>query len=454
MRVSTTIDVPRWIDARKLSPIQLTVFTLCFLMSALDGFDAQVMGYVAPAIGREFHLHPEQMGSVFASGLAGLLVGCLLIAPMADWLGRKKVLVGSALFFGLFSLATTQASGFESLLLLRFITGLGLGGAMPNGIALTAEYLPANRRAAWTMAMFVGFPVGATIGGLIAAPLIPAYGWQIIFWIGGVLPILFAGVMLVGLPESIRHLVTRGEQPQAVRAILARIDKTTLIPADARFVINEEKYPGLTVSHLFSGNRALGTVLLWVIFFMSLLDIFFISSWLPTVLSSAGMAESSAVIATAMVQGGGVVTSLLVGRWVDRFGFFVILTPLYLLAAVSIVCLGQPGLPVGVIMAAAALSGAGIVGGQTAVNVLAAVYYPTFMRATGVGWGLGIGRIGSIVGPVIGGMLIARHWGNNDLFLAAALPALAAALATVLMAVTNGKRVSAMQADAAVVVSH
>ena len=450
----TIIDVPKWIDQRGLSGLQITVFALCFLMSAFEGFDAQMMGFVAPAIIRDFHVPPPAMAAVFASGLFGLLIGCLVIAPMADWIGRKKIIVGSALLFGVFTVATTQAHSLNALLWLRLLTGLGLGGAMPNGIALTAEYLPARRRAALTMAMFVGFPFGATVGGLAAAPLIPQYGWQIVFWIAGILPILFGLFLGFALPESIRHLVTKGEHGVAVRRILARIDPRAELPADASYVINEERNPGLTLPYLFRGGRALGTVLLWTMFFMSLLDIFFLSSWLPTVLSQSGMAEEAAVASAAVLQGGGVLAALLVGRFVDRYGFFIVLTPLYALAAVAIAVLGQPGLSVSLIMVAAFLSGAGVVGGQTAVNVLAAVYYPTFMRATGVGWGLGIGRIGSIVGPVIGGMLIQRQWGNQSLFLAAAVPAVAAVIATILMALTNGKRVAATQADDAIVVPH
>ena len=446
-----TIDVAEWIDRRRLSPMQITVFALCFVMSALDGFDAQIIGFVAPAVIRDFHAERHQMANVFASGLFGLLLGCLFIAPLADWIGRKRVLVGSALLFGALSLATTQVHSLDGLLWMRFATGLGLGGAMPNGIALTAEYLPARRRAALTMAMFVGFPTGATIGGLLAAPLIPIYGWQVVFYIGGILPVLFAGVLAWKLPESIRFLSGRPSENARVQSILSRIDPAARFSPTMRFVNKEEQTPGLPLSHLFRNGRAVGTVLLWTVFFMSLLDIFFISSWLPTVLNDAGMAVESAVIATALVQAGGVVASLIVGPLVDRIGFFYILPPMYLLATAAIAFLGQGGESVGFIMVAAFLAGAGIVGGQTAANVLAAIYYPTTVRATGVGWALGVGRVGSIVGPLIGGLLIQLHWGNDALFLAAAIPAFLAALATMAMALSDGKRIAAQRLNAAII---
>ncbi len=448
---SEVIDVAQWIDRRGMSGLQVAVFVLCFMMASLDGFDAQIIGFVAPAVIRDFHVERHEMASVFAAGLFGLLLGCLLIAPLADWIGRKKVLVASTLAFGVLSVATTQAHSLNGLLWLRFATGLGLGGAMPNGIALISEYVPARRRASLTMAMFVGFPCGATIGGLLAAPLIPLYGWQVVFLIGGVLPILLAGVLAFALPESIRHLAARPFETERIRRILGRIDPVARFTAATRFVTNEEKAPGLPLAHLFRNGRGIGTALIWTVFFMSLLDIFFISSWLPTVLSDAGISVEAAVYATAVVQAGGVVASLVVGPLVDRFGFFVILPPLYLLATAGIAVLGQGGESVGFIMAAAFVSGAGIVGGQTAANVLAAVYYPTAIRATGVGWALGIGRIGSIVGPVIGGLLIQLKWDNKALFLAAALPAFLAAVATMLMAVTNGKRIASQRLSAAII---
>ena len=437
------VDVADWIDRRPLSRLQVVVFVLCFAMSALDGYDAQVIGFVAPAVIKAFGAQKHEMGSVFAAGLFGLLLGCLFIAPLADWVGRKRVLIGSALAFGVFSSLTIYATSIDSLLWLRFGTGLGLGGAMANGIALTAEYLPARRRAALTMAMFVGFPFGATVGGLLAAPLIPLYGWQIVFLIGGILPIIFAVVLAIALPESIRFLAIHANGSGRVRRILTRIDPAAHFDMDTQFVITEERPSGLTVKHLFREGRTVGTFLLWIVFFMSLLDIFFISSWLPTVLNDANVSVETAVVATAILQAGGVIGSLVIGPIVDRYGFKPVLPPLYLIAAVAIMILGQTGGSVGMIMVAAFMAGVGVIGGQTAANVLTAMFYPTALRATGVGWALGIGRIGSIVGPVIGGLLIQRHWDNESLFMAAAVPAAIACIATIILAFHDGRRIVA-----------
>ena len=239
---------------------------LCFVLAGLEGFDAQIIGFVAPAIIASFHAARQAMSGVFAAGLVGLLLGSLVIAPMADWFGRKPVLVGSALVFGAMSLATAQASSLDSLLWLRFLTGVGLGGALPNGLALTAEYLPTARRAALTMAMFVGFSVGAMIGGVLAASLVAQLGWQVVFEIGGVLPMLFAILLTALLPESIRYLAARTAKRDQLERILCRIDPAARFPPGARFVLSEAKATGLPLANLFREGRAVGTLLLWPFF--------------------------------------------------------------------------------------------------------------------------------------------------------------------------------------------
>ena len=444
---SDTIDVAAWIDRSRISALQVTVFALCFLLSALDGFDSQIIGFVAPAVIHDFHVARVEMSGVFAAGVVGLFIGSAVIAPFADRIGRKRVMVGSALLFGAMSLATAGAHSLTSLFWLRLLTGVGIGGALPNGIALTAEYLPARRRAALTMAMFVGFPLGLTVGGVLAAWMVPSYGWRILFTIGGVLPIGLAMVLLAALPESIRFLATRGDRDDAVRRILGRIDPAARFAPGARFAMREERVTGVPVAHLFLEGRGLGTTLLWIIFFMSLLDVFFMSSWMPTVLSGAGgLSVHDAVIAVTLVQAGGALAAIVLGPVVDRLGFFAVLLPLYLMGTVAVAILGQGGgshAQATVVMIASFGAGFGVLGGQTTANVLAATFYPTTIRATGVGWALGVGRFGSIVGPLLGGLLIHLRWDNPSLFLAAAVPSLIATLAVAALALTNRTRVAA-----------
>ena len=437
----TTIDVPAWIDQRRLSRTQILVLVLCAATAILDGFDAQVIGYVAPALADTLKVARPALSAVFALGTTGLMLGCLFVAPLADWLGRRTVIIGSVVFFALMSLATAHAESLTSLMVLRFLTGLGRGGSMPNIIALTSEYFPARRRATMTMTMFTGFPLGASLGGFLAAHLIPLYGWPSIFIVGGALPLVLAALLALRLPESIRFLVARGDAGHRVEAVLRRIDPAASFPADAVFVSHEPRTTGLTVRHLFREGRAFGTIAIWVMYFMSLLDIYLLSSWLPTVLKDAGLSLALSVVATAMLQVGGVVASLSLGRVVDRVGFLSVMLPTYLCAGLAIALIGAVGSSPALLMAATFLAGAGVIGGQTTLNVLTAVYYPTAMRSTGIGWGLGIGRIGSIVGPILGGFMLHLDWSHDTIFASAALPAFIAALAVFAMSRTDPHRI-------------
>jgi AAHS family 4-hydroxybenzoate transporter-like MFS transporter len=446
--MAASVDVPAWIEEQAVSRTQILVVTLMGLTAALDGFDAQMIGYVAPAVVRDLHLGPGQFTPVFAFGLFGLLVGCLAIAPLADWLGRKRILIASAIFFGLMSLLTARADSLDSLIVLRFLTGLGLGGSMPNAIAMTAEYFPSRNRAFTTMVMFSGFPLGATLGGFLAAWLITQYNWPSVFVVGGILPLVLAAVLAGTLPESFRHLVLRGHRGAQVAAVLRRINPQADFADDTRFIVPEEHQPGITLIHLFREGRALGTVLLWIIFYCSLLDIFFLSSWLPTVLHDAGLSLSASVVETALFQGGGVVAGLTLGLFIDRIGFLRVMVPVYVGAGLAIASIGYAGTALDLIMVASFLSGAFVIGGQNSANVLAAVFYPTYIRSTGVGWALGIGRIGSIVGPVLGGMMLAANWDRQSLFIAAAIPAFVAAACALLLGLTRGAAVAASTAPA------
>jgi AAHS family 4-hydroxybenzoate transporter-like MFS transporter len=300
---------------------------------------------------------------------------------------------------------------------------------MANAIALTSEYFPLRTRSWMTVLMFCGFPLGASLAGFLAALIIPTQGWQLVFIVGGVLPLLLAAGMILLLPESIRHLVVKNTDTPRIVAILRRIDPRAELSLQARFVIAEERARGLTVKHLFREGRALGTVLIWVVFFMSLLEIFLLASWLPEVLHDAGFSLSASVVATAALQGSGVAGSLILGPVLDRRGCLAALFPLYILAGLGIAAIGSVGTVFALILAASCAAGVGIVTGQNIANAFAAAYYPTYIRATGIGWALGIGRIGAIVGPTVGGVMLAMQWSRAAIFGAGALPCLIAVLA-------------------------
>jgi AAHS family 4-hydroxybenzoate transporter-like MFS transporter len=350
---------------------------------------------------------------------------------LADRIGRRPVLLGCVLWFGLLSLATAQASSADELLLLRFLTGLGLGGAMPNAVALTSEYTPHRLRATAVMVMFCGFSTGAAVGGFAAAGLIAKFGWTSVFLVGGIAPCIALLPLYFLLPESMRFLASRSGKEARVQAILTRMDPQL---RHAPIVLAEEAPArGLPVLQLFGIGRTATTLLLWVVFFMSLLDLYFVSNWLPTVIRDAGIPLSQAVLITAMFQVGGVAGTLTLGRVFDRFAPFRSLAIVYLGAALMIVLIGVAGTSVAFLVAAVLGAGVCVVGGQTAANALTAGVYPTAVRATGVGWALGIGRIGSIVGPMFGAWLISLQWETQPLFMVAAIPVLVAAGAAFLI---------------------
>ena len=422
------IDVVDFIDRQPVGGFQIRLLLTCAAVLFLDGFDTQAMGYVAPALANEWGLSKAALGPVFSAGLFGLMIGALVFGPLADRVGRKTIIILSTLAFGIGALATAAVQDVTTLLAIRFLTGLGLGGAMPNAIAMTSEFNPQRRRATMVMIMFCGFSVGAALGGMLAAGLIPYWGWRSVFIVGGIAPLIMVPVLALKLPESVRFLALHGNVPARVAELLGRISPKTAFASDARFVINETHLAGLPVTHLFREGRTATTLLLWVVFFMSLLDLYFLSNWLPTVLNDLGASVSEAVAIGSMLQVGGVVGTFALGILIDRFSFRA-LALVYFGAVFAVGAIGQLSHSAVLVTIAIFAAGFCIVGGQIAANALAAAFYPTSVKATGVGWALGIGRIGSIVGPVVGGVLLEQKWSAAAVFMAAAGAALCAALA-------------------------
>ena len=434
------IDVSGVIDQRRIGGFQIRVAVLCALAVFMDGFDTQVIGYVLPAIAKSLQIPPQQLWPVATSGLVGLMVGALSLGILADRVGRKPVIVFCLLFFGGCMLLTPTASSVQGLATWRFFTGLGLGGAMPNAIALTAEYSPQKVRATAVMTMFLGFSFGAAIAGFVTAGLVNRFGWEAVFYTGAVLPIVFALVLMALLPESIRILALRGTEGARIARLLSRIDPGGAYSAQSSFTIHEEKAGGLPVQHLFRERRALSTALLWIMFFMNLLCIFFMTTWLPTVITKLGLSLEFAATATGLMQIGGCLGTLCFGPLVDRFGSFTVLSITYIAAALFIAAIGVAGADRVLLVVTAFAAGFCIVGGQNQMNALASIVYPTYIRSTGVGWALGIGRIGTLVGTAVGGTLLGLGLAIPTIFLVAAAPALITASGSFLLGGAERRR--------------
>jgi MFS transporter, AAHS family, 4-hydroxybenzoate transporter len=427
------IEVSDWINQQNISRLQVMVLCLCGACALLEGLDAQIIGFLAPAIIHEWGLVRQNFTPVFMSGLVGLLIGCLLIAPQADQVGRKTVLICSVIAFAFCSFLSASAESLLSLSAFRFLTGVGIGGGMANAITLTSEYFPEHRRAGMTVIMFVGFSFGASLGGFLSAYLMPQFGWQSVFIAGGLLPLVLVVLLVFELPESVRYLVVHRAQTKDVIEILQRINPRSTFTRGTVFTIAEEQKTDLTVRHLFKEGRAFGTLLIWTIFFGSLLDIYLLASWLPVVLHDAGLSVSMSAVVTSMLHFGGVFVCIAITPILARRSCLAIMLPSYILAAIGIAALGSVGTGAMLLMVTTLVAGIGVVCGQNTANAFAAAYYPTYIRATGVGWALGIGRIGAVVGPGVGGLMLAFQWSRQTLLLATAVPELIAVGAILLL---------------------
>jgi AAHS family 4-hydroxybenzoate transporter-like MFS transporter len=433
MAQGPTVNVTHVIDGERFGSFQWTVAIWCGVLATLDGFDNGAIAFVAPVIAPLWGVNVPSFGPVFGAGLFGLMIGALASGPIADRYGRKSVILIATLIFGSFALATVWAQSINQLYLLRFITGLGVGALMPNAIALTAEYAPRRIRNTVTAVMFLGFALGAGGGGFVGAALIPSFGWQSLFIIGGVLPLLLLPIVAFTLPESIRFLVARGRRPQEVARLLNRLTRRKAFQGSENFFIAEETLHGFTVRHLFTEGRAVNTVLLWIVFFCNLLVMYFLTNWLPTILREADVPLGTALTLAGVLPWGGIASTLILGPIVDRVGAPRVVTALYVGAAIFVFIIGTIGGNIPLLWVTVICAGGCIIGGQSFINVMAAILYPTTIRSTGVGWALGIGRAGAIVGPMIGGVLLAAHFAPKSLFFSIAVPALIAAGAMYLL---------------------
>jgi MFS transporter, AAHS family, 4-hydroxybenzoate transporter len=445
MRTRTTIDVGELIENSRLGWFHVAVLLNTCMVMFIEGYDMQVTSYAAPAIIKAWHLTNAYFGPVFGFGLFGYLLGGTTLGHLGDRFGRKNVIVGGSLLFGIFTFAAAYATSLTGLLVLRFLAGVGIGASIPAAIALTVEYAPGNLKARIISFLFLGYTLGGTLGGFVAARLIPAFGWPAVFKVGGIAPLLLAILVAFTLPESVRFLALRRGQPDQVRSILRRLTHDLTLDERTDFVVTEERHQGLPVKHLFTNGRATITVLLWIAFASSLLGHYFLTSWLPTILAGAAVPLTYAIISGALLQGGGGIGGLLI-CWLSDKKSMLFIAIAFCLASPLIILI--PRVRGSSLLVLAFLVGFFLVGGQIGLNSIAGTIYPTDIRATGAGWALGIGRIGSILGPVLGGILISAHLPLRLLFIYTALVVLVCAvMISVLWKITQTRRLSRQQVE-------
>ncbi|MBK3774148.1 MFS transporter [Azospirillum aestuarii] len=429
MPTARSVDVQAFLNEHPFSRYQWLVFALCFFIVLLDGFDTAAIGYIAPSLTTEWGIARPALAPVLSAALFGLAFGALSAGPLADRFGRKAILIGSVLVIGTACLASAFSGNLDQLVMLRFVTGLGLGAAMPNAVTLMSEYCPEGRRAMVTNAMFCGFPLGAAFGGFLAAWMIPLWGWRSVLVLGGIAPLVLAAVLLVLLPESVRYMVAHNHPVERIRAVLRRISETA---AGAAGFVMTEKAPATKarngIAVVLSRGYLVGSVMLWIAYFMGLVIFYALINWMPILFKDAGLAPRDAALIAALFPLGGV-GAILSGWLMDRFNANRIIAFGFVLTYGAVYAIGQVAGNVGLLVVTVFAAGTIMNTAQTSLPALAASFYPTHGRATGVAWMLGLGRFGGIGGSFLVAELARRQLDFTSIFTIVAIPGLVAALA-------------------------
>jgi MFS transporter, AAHS family, 4-hydroxybenzoate transporter len=414
------------LENQRIGGLQIRVVAICTVVQMFDAWDVNSIGVSVPQLTHLWHLPGPAFTDAFLWSSIGILVGALSAGPIGDRFGRKPLLVISLLIFGLASLATAAAQSLLMLTVCRFFTGLGIGGGFPGAATLTGDYAPRQRRAFMIMVSFTGAPLGGFLCAQAAGFLLPTLGWPSIFVIGGLVPLALVVVIALWLPESPRFLMRQPRLSASQAALLQRL-KIDPAPAAPHAI---DIGGGNPVALLFSKGYGLQTVLLWVIFFCSLMDLFLFVYWMPEVLHLTGLSPASAARVSSFRELGGIFAVLYLGHLIDRFGPERALALNYAAGIVVIGLIALASLPYAALAIAIFCSGLTIIGSQTGANAACGKLYPARMRTTGLGWALGVGRLGGIAAPVLGGWLLHHGMEPPHIFLSACLFALIAALAT------------------------
>ena len=404
------VSVGDLIDSSPIGSLQWRTVALCALVAIIDGFDTQAIAFVAPILTDQFDIADAAMGTVFSAALFGLMLGAFGFSALSDRVGRKPVIILSCAIMGSFALLTATATTANEFIAYRFLTGLGLGGAMPNINAITAEMVPVRRRAFLMTLMFIGFPLGAVFGGLASTQLIAAFGWQSVFVMGGLIPLLLCLVLALSLPESFRWLSASKPQDPRLRDFVRTLAGSAE-PAFPEPQSTGRSQPGTaernSVAQLFVDGNTPKTLLLWVVFFSNLLLMYAVLTWLPTIMRNSGQSLDQAILSTVLFNLGGAIGGVLLALAVDRFGAIRMLTHAYLVTAILVAAIGATlGGGLGLTLSLIFFAGMGVIGSQFGLNALTAGSYSTSARATGLGWALAVGRTGSIVGPIVIGVFL------------------------------------------------
>jgi AAHS family 4-hydroxybenzoate transporter-like MFS transporter len=441
MAEAPVVQVSHLLDERGVTGFHVQLIVWSVLIALFDGYDISAIALAAPHLVREWHLDRSALGPVLAASLVGILFGSMLFGWIGDRYGRKSALVGSLLLFGVFTGLAAHATTLTHMFWLRLVAGFGIGGVIPNMIAINIESAPRRLRGTLGLIATGLVPLGGALPGFVSAALVPHYGWPILFTIGGIVPVLIAIGAFLWMPESIKHMTLHERQRPRLLALIERLSPGYRVPQGARFVVEDEKqFPSSNPKYLFRDGMQVITPLLWLLFALNLMGFFFLLSWTPTLLTAAKLPPATAALSAAAIQVGGTVGTLLLMGWLNRRQFLAI--SILLLVSVPVVAsIGYVGLHASqtALLTASFFAGFCVLGVQSGINVCGALVYPTSLRALGSGWELGVGRIGSIIGPLLGALFVTLP--VDKLYVWSAMPFLAGAVVCFLVHRLNEARV-------------
>lgn len=408
MANAPVVAVSTLLDQRGVTSFHVKLIFWSALIALFDGYDIAAISLAAPHLVREWHLERAALGPVLSASLVGILFGSMIFGWIGDRYGRKKALLGSLFLFGIFTWLGAHATNLTQMTWLRLIAGLGIGGVIPNMIAINIESAPRRLRGTLGLIATGLVPIGGAIPGFVSAMWVPQYGWPILFYIGGIAPVVIGVAAIFFMPESIKYMTLHASQRGKLVKLIQQLSPGYSVPAGATFVVEDEKqFPSSNPKYLFRDGLAVITPLLWLLFALNLMGFFFLLSWTPTLLTAAKLPPQTAALSIALLQLGGTVGSLALVRWLDRYQFAAI-TVLFVIAVPVVAALGfiGAGSTRTVLLAACFVAGFCVLGIQSGINVAGALVYPTSLRANGSGWELGVGRIGAIIGPLVGALFV------------------------------------------------
>lgn len=431
----TSLNTEDFINARKVGSYQLLVGICGMVTLVSDGFDIQIISYLIPQISKEWGLHAGLQGTILSAGFAGTMFGYCVLAPLSPKVGLKRAVIGYLICAGIFNIATVTAHNPPTLIAFRVATGMALGGLFPSAVALTSEYFPERLRASLVTIMYIGIPAGFLLAGWTAWLVVARFGWRPAITIGGMIPLILSAILGRVQPESLVFLVNRANDGarRAVR-LMSKIDPLWALPPDTQLRSGSAQRPSLSVFELFRHQRALGTQALWIALCLNSTVYYFILTWLPLILVRIGASQPKAILASSLVNFSGIAAGFLTGPMMDFIGRYRIVLLLFGAGAASAVIVGLVLSPELLVIVPAALClGFCVSGIQKGVSALAVRFYPTELRSPGLGWTLGIGQFGAIVGPFAAGQLVAHGWTPADLFFVMCAPMIIGGICILLM---------------------